>query len=35
MLENGRQIDAVSSESGEIETCFVNPDDVKYGIKET
>ena len=35
MLENGRMTEAVNNEPGEIKTSFNNPEDVKYGIKET
>ena len=35
MLDSGKMIDAISSQQGEIKTCFNSPEDIKYGFKDS
>ena len=35
MLENGKMIDAICNQPGEIKTCFSLPEDIKYGFKDS
>lgn len=35
MLENGKMIDTVANQAGEIKTCFSSPEDIKYGFKDS
>ena len=35
MLESGKMVDAISNQPGEIKTSFSNPDDIKYGFKDS
>ena len=35
MLESGKMVDSVSNISGSVKTAMTNPDDIKYGFKDS